>query len=187
MSASRKYIVGIGGTLRAASSTEKTIRKVLDYAGQAGAETEMFSGADLDLPMYNPGPAEAPAAARMIAALRRADAIVIGSPGYHGGISGLVKNALDYTEEMSRDDRPYFSGRAIGCVATGAGWQGANATLQSLRSVAHALRGWPTSLGIALNSREPLFDEQGDPIHPEVDAQLRMLAAQLIGFPGVAA
>ena len=113
----------------------------------------------------------------MIEALR---AVVIGSPGYHGRISGLVKNALDYTEDMAGDSNPYFTNKSVGCIATGAGWQGANSTLHALRSVVHALRGWPTPLGIALNSKEALFDANGLAIHGEVDAQLKVMAAQLL-------
>ena len=64
----------------------------------------------------------------------RADGILLGSPGYHGGVSGLVKNALDYTEDMRGDERPYFDGRPVGAVATGAGWQGAVTTLTAMRA-----------------------------------------------------
>jgi FMN reductase len=185
MPANGKFIIGIGGTLRPDSSTERTVRKVLDYAAAKGARTRFFAGKDIDLPMYAPGMSEIPESARrLIDGIRRADAIIIGSPGYHGSVSGLVKNALDYVEELAGDERPYFAGRPIGCVATGAGWQGANATLQALRSIAHALRGWPSSLGVALNSREPLFNAKGEPVHPEVDAQLRTMATQLIEFRG---
>ena len=186
MTDSSKLIVGIGGTLRQSSSTELTLRRILDYTAEGGAEVEMFCGHDIDLPSYAPGSSELPEAAQhLIASLRRAHGIVIGSPGYHGSISGLVKNALDYTEEMSRDPRPYFSGRAVACVATGAGWQGANSTLHALRSIVHALRGWPTPLGIALNSREPLFDDEKKPLHPEVDGQLKIVADQLLEFVGL--
>jgi FMN reductase len=178
-----RFIVGLGGTLRANSTTERAIRRVLAHAAERGAETAMFAGEDLDLPMYAPGAVQlTPRVEQLVAALRRADAIVIGSPGYHGGVSGLVKNALDYTEEMARDARPYFTGRPVGCVATGAGWQGANATLQSLRSIAHALRGWPTSLGIALNTQSPLFDADGACLIAEADAQFALVADQLTGF-----
>jgi FMN reductase len=117
-----------------------------------------------------------------IDALRNADAIVLGSPAYHGGISGLIKNALDYTEEMATDDATYFDGRAVGCVASGAGWQGANGTVNALRNVVHSLRGWPTPLGIALNSREPLFDSEGEALKPEIDNQFFIMARQLVEF-----
>ncbi|MGE4322778.1 MAG: NADPH-dependent FMN reductase [Sphingobium sp.] len=173
-------IVGVGGTLRPRSSTELAIRAVLAEAEALGATTHMFAGPELDLPMYAPGGSDA--AAGFIDALRAADAIILGSPGYHGGISGLVKNALDYTEEMAKDADAYFTGKAVGCVATGAGWQGANTTLSALRSVVHALRGWPTPLGIALNSREPLFDADGKSLFPEVSAQFALMAQDLMAF-----
>jgi FMN reductase len=141
----------------------------------------MFSGSSLNVPMYVPGAVDStPAISDFIMELRRAHAIVIGSPAYHGGISGLIKNALDYVQEMSDDGAPYFTGRAIGCIATGHGWQGTNSTLAAIRDIAHALRGWPTSLGIALNSCEPLFNERGECTRPEVENQLQTLAEQLL-------
>ena len=51
------------------------------------------------------------------------------SPGYHGAVSGLVKNALDYVEDLRDEPRPYLDGRAVGCVAIALGWQAAVTTL----------------------------------------------------------
>lgn len=176
-------IVGVGGTLRPGSSTEQAVRAVLRHAAAGGAKATMFSGPSLNFPMYVHGKSElSDDILGFIGALRSADAIVLGSPAYHGGISGLIKNALDYTEEMSHDARVYFDGRAVGCVATGAGWQGANTTMNALRSVVHSLRGWPSPMGIALNSQEPLFDSKGDPLRPEVDNQFLIMARQLVDF-----
>ena len=84
---------------------------------------------------------------QLIEAVREADAIIIATPGYHGGVSGLVKNALDTLEELRADDRPYLDGRAVGCIVTAYGWQAAGSVLTSLRSIVHALRGWPTPFG----------------------------------------
>lgn len=181
--AAQMNIVGIGGTLRPGSSTEAVIRRVLLHAEARGAKTRLFAGEAINLPMYAPGNvADTPAVRDLIGALRSADAVVIGSPGYHGGVSGLVKNALDYTEEMARDAVPYFTGKPIGCVGTGFGWQGCNSTLHALRSIAHALRGWPTPIGIALNTKTPAFDADGVCLAPELDLQLKLMAEQLVTF-----
>jgi FMN reductase len=94
----------------------------------------------------------------------------------------LVKNALDYVEELSSDQRAYFDNIPVGCIATGSGWQGANSTLMSLRSIVHALRGWPTPLGLALNTSEPLFDASGACISADIDAQFRLMASQVVAF-----
>ncbi|EAT08753.1 MULTISPECIES: NADPH-dependent FMN reductase [Sphingomonadaceae] len=183
LGAHRPVVVAVGGTLREHSSTEKALKLVLRRCVELGADTVLISGADLDLPAYAPERAERTERAQLLVdSLRRADAILIGSPGYHGGISGLVKNALDYTEDMRGDARCYFDGRPVGCVATGAGWQGAVATLGALRAVVHALRGWPTPLGVAINTIEPVFAPDGECLSPDLARTLDAMAEQLLEF-----
>jgi FMN reductase len=181
--ANKLLVVGIGGTTRAGSSTEKALRFALKAAVEAGAETELMGPADLQLPMYAPEfPDRTPQALRLVELLRRADGIIVGSPGYHGGISGLVKNALDYVEDMRGDARVYFDGRAVGCVVTAAGYQAAVGTLGALRQVVHALRGWPTPVGVAINTAEPAFDAAGQPVQKSVADQLTLMAHQVVAF-----
>lgn len=176
-------IVGVGGTLRPRSSSGTAMLYCLDHARREGAEVAAFSGPDLVAPLYDPGAGELPEGmARMIAALRAADGIIVASPGYHGGISGAIKNALDYTEEMAKDARCYFDGRAVGCIAAAAGWQASGATLSSLRGIVHALRGWPTPIGVMLNSSEPLFDEAGGCVVAQTGATLAAMTDQVIEF-----
>ena len=159
------------------------MRHVLDAAERAGARTLLVSGPALQLPMYQPeNPDRCAAARELVTQLALADGIVIGSPGYHGSISGLVKNALDYAEDLRGDQRPYFSGRAVGCIATAGGWPGAVNTLGALREIVHALRGWPTPLGAAINSSEPVFDEIGLCVEPRVSKILDLIAEEILGF-----
>jgi FMN reductase len=180
---SSPYIVAVGGTLRLNSSTERAMRHVLSAAQRAGARTKLISGPSLQLPLYQPdNPERSDAARELVAELALADGIILGSPGYHGSISGLVKNALDYAEDLRTDARPYFSGRAIGCIATAGGWLGAVNTLGALRDIAHALRGWPTPLGAAIISPEQTFAEDGACQVPRVAQMLDTIAAEVIGF-----
>ena len=177
------YIVAIGGASRPGSTTERALRTALGVAEAAGAETALFTGPDIDLPLYAPERTRrGPQATRLVAALRRADGVLIGSPAYHGGLSGLVKNALDYAEDLNGDARPYLDGRAVGCIATAAGWQGTAAALWAMRSVVHALRGWPTPLGVGINTAEPVFGEDGDCLSPTLQAQLELVGRQVLDF-----
>ena len=114
--------------------------------------------------------------------LRRADGIVISSPGYHGTVSGLIKNALDYVEDMAKDERPYFEGRAVALISVAAGWQATGTTLATLRSIVHALRGWPTPMAITVNSVMPVFADDGSVSDPTLLNQLDILAQQVVGF-----
>ncbi len=176
-------VVGVGGTLRPNSSTERALRHCLDAVEQLGGRTRLYSGADINLPMYNPhDPARTPPAIALIDALREADAVVVGSPGYHGGISGLVKNALDYIEDMRDDSRVYLDNKPWGCISCAYGWQAAVGTLDQLRAIGHALRAWPTPLGVAINSADQIWDGGGQLVDPGVRGQLGLLASQVLSF-----
>ena len=177
------YIVAIGGTTRPNSSTEKALKVALTAAGTFGAETCLLTGGDLDLPMYAPERSERiPAALRLVDEVRRADGIILASLGYHGSVSGLVKNAIDYIEDLSKDALPYFAGRPVGIIATGAGWQGAVQTLVALRGIVHALRGWPTPLGVAINTADPVFDTEGRCISAKIGSQFEALTQDVVAF-----
>jgi len=176
-------VVGIGGSTRTGSQSERAMHLVLAEARASGAETIAITGADLVLPFYDPALTERTEAARkLVDAVRDADGIVLSSPGYHGTVSGLVKNALDYIEDLREDDRPYLDGRAVGCVATAYGWQASVTTLTALRSIVHALRGWPTPLGAAVNSAVAHFDDDGAVSDETVASNLSILGRQVVEF-----
>jgi FMN reductase len=178
----RPLIVGVGGTTRSGSSSEKALQFALSQAREFGADTELLVGTAILLPIYAPESPERNAAARdFVAALRRANGIIVASPGYHGSLSGLIKNALDYAEDMRNDALPYFEGRAVGLIACANGWQATGATLTALRSIVHALRGWPTPLGVAINTTEQSFGADGGPA-PAIREQLSILARQVVQF-----
>lgn len=177
-------VLGLGGTARPGSTTERALSLVLAAARDQGAEIELLGGDFLHgLPHFEPGAPARPDQQRLLDAVARADGVVVASPGYHGSISGVVKNALD-TLELGRQGqaRPYFEGRPVGCVVTTQGWQAAGATLTALRSIIHALRGWPTPYGAALNGAVPLFDDQGACREARDAWQLTTVAEQVMEF-----
>ncbi|TWP51489.1 NAD(P)H-dependent oxidoreductase [Lentzea tibetensis] len=176
-------VVGIGGSIRADSQSERALRIALAGAAEAGAETIEYSGTDLLLPFYDPAQPDRPEIAKkLVEDLARADGVILVSPGYHGTVSGLVKNALDYVEDLRNDDRPYLHDRAVGCVAAAYGWQASVNTLSALRSIVHALRGWPTPLGAAVNSAQVKFDADGTCSDADVAANLRTIGRQVVEF-----
>jgi FMN reductase len=182
--ANTPHIVGLGGTCRPESGTERAIRHVLRVCEERGATTHLLSGATLvRLPYYAPECSERTDDAKeLVAQLRRADAVVLASSAYHGSIAGLVKNAIDYVQDMVNDHPPYLTGRPVGCIATGAGWQGAVATLQHLRTIVHALRGWPTPLGLAINTLEKPFTPDGGIVDGKLAVQFEAMVDELWTF-----
>ncbi len=183
MTARKPFIVGIGGTTRAGSSSEQALALALKYAAAAGAETLLYGGADMvQLPMYDPDPGSMTAAGeRLVEILRKADGVVISSPCYHGGVSGLIKNTIDYIEEMRADPQVYLDGRSVGVMACGYGYQGPGPVLSQLRQTAHALRGWPTPLGVGVNSAVVKF-QNGECSDPGIAKQIEILGQQVTEF-----
>ena len=174
-------IVALGGTLRPSSSGSAALRLCLKVAQEHDCDVQLLTGPDLDVPMYDPSAGtRSPRAVALLAALRSADGILIASPGYHGSVSGLVKNALDYTEDLRTETRCYLADVPVGCIVSAAGWQAAGATLAALRAIVHALRGWPTPLGVMFNSTAAVFDPSGDCRDEELRTQLHTLTMQVI-------
>jgi FMN reductase len=177
------FIVGLGGTQRSGSSSEAALRTALTAARDAGCEVECFSAERLELPLYNPGDSRrTPAAEALVESLRRASGVILASPGYHGTISGMVKNAIDYVEDMVHDEtRTYLDGLPVGCIAVAYGWQAAVNTLTALRDVVHALRGFPTPYGAAINASTSPFDG-GQCTDDAVRAGLMTVGDQVASF-----
>jgi FMN reductase len=176
-------IVGIGGTTTPCSSTEQALTIALRAAAAEGAAVTLFDGPFLaSLPHYAHGAVDRSEEARsLVEAVRHAHGLIIASPGYHGSISGLVKNAIDYIEETSEDARVYLDGLPVGLIVTAYGWQATGSTLATMRSIVHALRGWPTPLGAAIRSTAGMFrDSQCS--DPGASAQLDLVGKQVAEF-----
>jgi FMN reductase len=175
-------IVGLGGTSRPESSTERWLSIALEAAERQGARVVRFSGPTLAaLPLYAPEDTARNDLQRdLVATVRQADGLILATPAYHAGISGLLKNAIDLLEDLRDDARPYLTDRVVGCIVTAHGLQGAGATLISVRTIVHALRGWPTPLGVTVNTLESAQGSAGMP--DKTLEQVGLLARQVVEF-----
>ncbi|CAL9624750.1 Kynurenine 3-monooxygenase (plasmid) [Streptomyces sp. enrichment culture] len=171
------HIVLISGSLRPGSTCDRVAQWCARQCAEQGASTRLFTGTEIDFPAYRPETAATHAAvATFLSGLRAADGVILVSPTYHATVSGLLKNALDYVNDID-GPVPYLQGRAIGTVAVGSAAQGALSTLTTLRAIGHALRGWPTPVGVTLASAP------GQPgVHePQSDAaRLAEMVAQVV-------
>lgn len=174
-------IVALGGTVSPASTTELALRVAAARAKAKGADVSIFGGDYLGaLPHYRGGGHGPSDGAELVEAVRQADGLLIAAPGYHGSISGLVKNALDYLEDLAGDARPYLDGRAVGLIATAYGDQATMSTIHTLRSIVHALRGWPTPMGATIRTYRGLFSPDGECLEDRARMQLEIVGDQLV-------
>ena len=161
----KPHVVGIGGTLRDGSKGLRALEEALRVAEEAGATTELLDLRELDLPMYEPGkPLEEYGASveRLVETMRGADALVWSTAAYHGTLAGVTKNALDFTQFMAQDEKPYLQDKVVGLVATAGGGMAAVNAINAMVNVVHALRGVAAPLSVPIQQSWKAFDEEGN-------------------------
>ncbi len=160
-------VVAVSGSLSATSDTRAGLRVVLAGAEEAGATTDLVDLRRLDLPAFDPdvgGQGDAAALRERVAA---ADAVVLGTPNYHGSFSGALKNALDH---LGRDE---FEGTTVGLLVV-AGGSFPTPALEHLRTVVRTVGGWTLPHQVAVpRTRETVVDGE------LVDERYRERAAEL--------
>ena len=148
----------IPGSLREGSYNRMLIREAARLFGPADV-TE----ADLDLPLYH-GDREStdgvPDEVRKLAArVAEADALIIGAPEYNKGITGVLKNWLDW---MSRVDMPAFKGKPTVVMSASAGRTGGEtAQFMTLSCLAQFQVRLILGQGIMVAAASKHFDEDG--------------------------
>lgn len=155
---SRVTIVGISGSLRPDSYTRKAVRIALEGAQMAGADTRLLDLRDYDLPLSSGNPKDRnypQGVYKLRDDIRNADGVILGSPEYHGGMSGVLKNAIDL---MGFEE---FEGKMLGLVGVSGGLMGANNALTSLRIVGRALHAWVIPDQVSIPQAWRKFNEDG--------------------------
>jgi len=129
------HVVAIPGSLREESYTRKALARALDGAERAGGTRHLVDLRDYDLPIFDGDHPEAGDADDLTAVVREADAVLLGTPMYHGSYSSTLKTALDY---CGFDE---FEDETVGLLAV-AGGGFPTPALDHLRSVCRALSAW---------------------------------------------
>jgi len=177
-------VVGLGGSMRAGSSSLAALRIALEGADGAGAATELLDVRALDLPMYIPHVQDASEPARrMCDAVYAAPGLIWASPHYHGTVSGSFKNALDWLQLLADRDPPFLTDKVIGLISTAGGVQGLQ-TINTMEYVVRALRAWAVPLVVPIAQAWQAFDERDRPREAGVEKQLQTLGSEVTRVAG---
>ena len=179
---SSPVIPAVGGTTRKGSTPEMALALASEETRKVGATVLTLAGPDLALPLFDPAVDATDArVGRFLDAVRSAHGVLISASASHGTMPGMLKNVLDYIDSGGSAGA-YLEGRSVGCIDCAGGWQAIGATLAHLRATVHALRGWPTPLGVAINSNARVFAEDGRCLDSAVAASMRKVAVQAVEF-----
>jgi FMN reductase len=152
-------IAGICGSLREDSHTREAIRIALDGAAELGAKTQLIDLTEYELPFCdgrNDQSTYPPDVHRLRSEVKAADGLILGTPEYHGSLSGALKNALDL---MGFDE---FEGKMIGLVGVAGGGAGAYNSLNTLRTIGRSLHAWVIPDQVSIPGAHRHFDATGN-------------------------
>lgn len=156
------------GSLHRASGTRAALEVAKDTLLTTGVEVDFYDLAEHRFPLYDPD-GEIPA--EVVDFRNRAhaaDAFILGTPEYHSGMSGALKNALDYLGSRQFKQKP------VGLLCSAGGGKGGINALNNLRTVVRGV------LGLALPEQvvvdEDDFGDQLQLVNAERRARLEALA-----------
>lgn len=151
-------VVGISGSLREVSASRRAVAIALEGAREIGAETRLLDLREYDLILCDGKDDESDypqGVFKLREDVQAAHGILLSTPEYHGGYSGVLKNALDL---MGFDE---FEGKMLGLLGVSGGAMGAFGALNSLREVGRALHAWVIPQQASVPYAWKAFDDDG--------------------------
>lgn len=177
---STTHVVAVCGSLREHSYTRLGLEVALRGVREAGGTGELLDLREYDLPPLNADLDRQGDSDAVSERLRAADALLLGTPMYHGSYSGVLKNALDY---VGFDE---FEGKTVGLLAVAGGSFPVTA-LEHLRSVCRALNAWVLPHQVAIPRASRAFDDEGAVVDSGIEERTLVLGRRVVQFAGIEA
>jgi NAD(P)H-dependent FMN reductase len=169
MSAAPLSILAVVGSLQRDSVTRVVVRHVAQQLEAAGCAVDVLDFDKEPLALYNPDTThDMPGYADLQARVHQADVIILGSPDYHGGISGALKNFLDHFWHE-------FAGKLFATII--ASHEKGLTAIDQLRTVARQCYAWTLPYGVSLAEKVDVKD--GHIVSEALKERLTMLVRDL--------
>jgi chromate reductase len=167
-------ILAISGSLRAGSSNTTLLRAAALLAPE-GVTITLYTSLG-DIPPFNPDldNADIPAVADFRAQLKSADGVLICSPEYAHGVSGVMKNALDWVVGSGE-----LSEKPVALLSAAPWATHANGQLRETLKTMDA--NFIDEASVAVRILPKTLDEAGISVHPEIAPILRTALAVFVG------
>ena len=170
------HVLGVNGSLHEKGGTIELLKRLLQMVEQRGAEVRLLDLREVTLPLYRPDdPSHASAQERVGMDMDWAEAVVLGSPDYHGSMSGAMKNFLDYVWEEC-------AGKLFGYLC--ASHEKGLTVMDQMRVVVRQCYGWSLPYGVSYNPREDLDGEVIGFTNARIERRLKMMAGDLVTMAG---
>lgn len=178
-------ILALAGSLRSGSYNKLILSVAADGARAAGADVTRVDLRDYPVPPYD-GDLEArdgiPAPALELKKLFRAsDGLLIASPEYNAGISGTLKNVLDWVSRSAPGEKPLecYRGKVAGLCSASTGALGGIRGLAIVRLILGNIGVVVLPDQVAVPKAADAFDDEGNVLDPGRRKALMELGASL--------
>lgn len=164
-------ILGVSGSLRTGANTLRLVELGLEAARECGAEVELLDLRQHQLPLYEAHEEyeENETVSRVIELVENADGLIVGSPEYHGCMTGATKNFFDF---LYRE----IAGKLFGLVAATGGSNGTGC-FDNMRAAIQYCHGWALPYNVAASGRD--FDTDGNLTNVKVTDRLRRMGRDM--------
>lgn len=172
---SKIRILAISSSLNPTSVSKAALVDLGKHVQALGAEFEFVDLAldEWSLPLFDPKRRVVPEAYGKIKTLMlQSHAVVLATPDYHGGVSGVMKNFLDYYWGE-------FTGRLFGFVC--ASHEKGLLPMEQLRTSVRQCYGWSLPYGVSLSEAD-LNAERTEVTNAKVAGRLQQLAFDLVTY-----
>ena len=167
-------IIGLAGEYRSSSKSGMLVNLALKMAEEQGADVEFWDLAERPLPLVGEeGCWTHPNVKAFQTLLEESDAFLLSSPEYHGTMSGVMKNTMDWMYDK------HVGGKVFGLMSTLGGVTNAN-TLNHMRISLRWLHGWPVPEQLAIGHVKEAFDEDGTLVDDELQRRLLNLVNSVL-------
>lgn len=171
------HVVAVCGSRREGSYTRRALEEALSGVEATGGTTELLDLAELHLPPLDPDVDVAGDSDAVQRTIREADAVILGTPMYHGSYSGVLKNALDY---CGFDE---FENTTVGLLVVSGG-PFPTPALDHLRVVCRSLHAWVLPYQAAIPQARTVFDDNGF-TDKELQERIRMLGIRAVEYASI--
>ena len=150
MSAPLLNVMAVAGSLNRASATRTVIHVIAERLTAAGARVDVLDLLDEPLALFNPDSSHAHENfPKLKQRVEQADAYLLGTPDYHGSMSGAMKNFLDHFWQE-------FAGKLFATVV--ASHEKGLTVTDQLRTVARQCYAWSMPYGVSFVEKIEVHD-----------------------------
>ncbi len=179
-------ILAFAGSTRQGSLNKKLVKTAADAARAAGAQVTLLDLRDLSMPLYD-GDLETaqglPENAKTFKAMLLAhDGLLISTPEYNGGVSGVLKNSIDWASRAVPNEpaKDCFSGKAAVLLSASPGILGGLRSLTSLQNILVHMKVLVVPEPIAVGRAHEAFDSDGNLKDAKLQTAVQNLSRDLV-------